>query len=432
MLTTKTHRINMLSAIAIAVAGYCASTATAAADTTIRWLHLEQVPGTLEVWNKLAKDFEASHPGVKIELQFLENQGFKAKLPTLLQSNEAPSFFYTWGGGVLKAQAETGMLRPIDAALDADGGAWRNGTSAATIDGMTFDGKVWAAPYKTGLVSFFYNKELFKKANVDASKIKTWGDFLNAVKTIKAAGIVPIAGGGGDKWPIHFYWGYLAMREAGHDGFEKAKAGEGDGFAGEAFVKAGEHLAELGKLEPFQNGYLGATWNDALAAFGDGRAAMLLGFENANDTSRASSTSGKGQPDDNIGRFPFPVVEGAPGLATDYLGRLNGWVVTKNAPPETEEFLKFLGNPENQKLLAAKTGIIPVAKGSADGVQNVLLKDSAVALDQETWHQNFLDQDLGPNVGGVVNDMTMDIVSGSTTPADAAQQIQDAYSLEAK
>jgi raffinose/stachyose/melibiose transport system substrate-binding protein len=65
-------------------------------------------------------------------------------------------------------------------------------------------------------------------------------------------------------------------------------------------------------------------------------------------------------------------------------------------------------------------------------VQNPLLKDSAVALDQETWHQNFLDQDLGPNVGGVVNDMTMEIVSGSTSPADAAQQIQDAYSLEAK
>ena len=97
-----------------------------------------------------------------------------------------------------------------------------------------------------------------------------------------------------------------------------------------------------------------------------------------------------------------------------------------------KEFLKFLGNPENQKLLAAKTGIIPVAKGAADGVKNVLLKDSAVALDKETWHQNVLDQDLGPNVGGVVNDVTMEIVSGSATPADGAQQIQDAYSLEAK
>jgi raffinose/stachyose/melibiose transport system substrate-binding protein len=432
MLTIKTHGIRHLLATTVAVAALCASAATASADSVIRWLHIEPTPAIVDTWKGIAGEFEKTHPGVKIELQFLENQAFKQKLPTLLQSSEAPSIFYTWGGGVLKAQADTGMLRPINAALDANGGAWRNAVSASTVEGMTFDGKTWAAPYKTGLVSFFYNKALFQKAGVDASAIKTWDDFLAAVKKLKDAGITPIAGGGGDKWPIHFYWGYLAMREAGLEGFEAAKAGQGDGFAGEAFVKAGEHLAELGKLEPFQNGYLGATWDDALATFGDGRAAILLGFENTNNTQATSATDGKGQPDDNIGRFPFPVVSDGPGLVTDYLGRLNGWVVTKNAPPETEEFLQFLSNTDNQRLLATKTGILPIAKGAADGVQNVILKDSAEALEKETWHQNFLDQDLGPNVGGVVNDMTMEIVSGQIEPADAAQQIQDAYSLEAK
>ncbi len=432
MLSFKTPGIRFLSAAALGAAAYCASVAGAAADTTIRWLHIEPSAAFVDVWKGIVAEFEKKNPGVKVEMQFLENQAFKQKLPTLLQSSEAPSFFYTWSGGVLKAQAATGMLRPINAALDANGGEWKKQISAAPVEGMTFDGKVWGAPYKTGLVSFFYNKDLFKKANVDASKIKTWTDFLGAVKTLKGAGVTPIAGGGGDKWPLHFYWGYLAMREAGQKGFEAAKAGKGDGFADKAFVKAGEHLVELGKLEPFQNGYLGATWNDALATFGNGKAAILLGFENTNFTQAQSATDGKGQPDSNIGRFPFPTVEGAPGLVTDYLGRLNGWVVTKNAPKETELFLQFLSSPDNQRLLASKTGIIPIAKGSADGVQNPILKDSAVALDSETWHQNFLDQDLGPNVGAVVNDMTMEIVSGQIKPKDAAQQIQDAYSLEAK
>ena len=418
-------------AASVAITSFGLSGEAAFADATIRWLHVENVPGTVEVWSKLAAEFEASHPGVKVDLQFLDNQAFKAKLPTLLQSKDAPSFFYTWGGGVLKAQSETGMLRPVDKALDADDGAWRNSLSASAVHGMSFDGKVWAAPSKVGLVSFFYNKELFKKAGVDASAIKTWDDFLAAVKALKQADITPIAGGGGDKWPIHFYWGYLAMREAGQDGFKKAKAGEGDGFASEAFIKAGQHLADLGKLKPFQNGYQGATWNDALAAFGDGRAAMLLGFENTSDSAKNASTSRKGLADDNLGRFPFPVIKGAPGLVTDNLGGLNGWAVTKNAPPETEEFLKFLSSEKNQKLLAEKTRIIPVAKGALDGVQNPILKDSAIALSKETWHQNFLDQDLGPNVGGVVNDVSMEIVSGAMTPKDGAEQIQDAYSLEA-
>jgi raffinose/stachyose/melibiose transport system substrate-binding protein len=423
---------NVITAATLAVAGGLMTSGSAAADSVIRWMHVEQVPSTIALWTQIGKDFEAKHPGVKVELQFLENQAFKAKLPTLLQSQDAPSMFYTWGGGVLEAQSVTGALRPIDATLDADGGAWRKSTNPSAIEGLTFDGKVWAAPSKSGLISFYYNKELFNKAGIDASKIATWDDLLGAVQTLKKAGITPIAGGGRDKWPLHFYWSYLAMREAGQKGFADAKAGNNDGFAAEAFVKAGNDLAQLGKLEPFQNGYLGATWNDALAAFGDGRAAMILSFENTPATQATNSTSRKGLADENIGRFPFPVVKGAPGVVTDSFGGLNGWAVTKNAPPETEEFLRYMGTLDVQKQLAKETQIMPVTQGASEAISRPLLKEVADALAKETWHQNFLDQDLGPNVGAIVNDVSVEIVSGGMDPKDAAQQIEDAYSLERK
>ena len=400
------------------------------ADDVIKWLHIETNPANLKVWQDMAATYEASHPGVKVQFQFLENEAFKAKLPTLLQSNDAPSMFYTWGGGVLKEQSKTGAIRDVTAAMDADNGAWRSTISSAAVDGLSFDGKVWAVPFKSGVVSFFYNKALFQKAGVDASSIKTWDDFMAAVKKLKAAGITPIAGGGGDKWPIHFYWSYLAMRLAGHDGFEAAKAGDDNGFAGDSFVKAGELLANLGKLQPFQNGYLGATWPDTLAAFGDGRAAIILSFENTNFTQKQNATDGKGLPDDDIGRFPFPLVAGGKGVMTDDFGGLNGWVITKNAPKETEDFVKFLTNADNERIQAEKQGLLPTTKGADDGVKNPILKMAADQMGKATWHQNFLDQDLGPNVGRVVNDMSVGIVSGQTSPKDAAQQIQDAYSME--
>ncbi|MGV0819701.1 extracellular solute-binding protein [Martelella sp. AMO21009] len=416
-----------------AAAGFAALAATAntaSAETVIKWLHLENQEPVVEVWRQVADEFEEANPGVTIEMQFLENQAFKAKLPTLLQSSEIPSLFYTWGGGVLKAQAETGVLRDITPALDADNNKWRDTLKPSSIAGMTFDDQVWAAPVLNGVVSFFYNKELFDKAGVDGTSIETWDDFMGAVQTLKEAGITPIAGGGGDKWPIHFYWGYLAMREAGHDGFMAAKAGENGGFAGEPFVAAGEKLAALGALEPFQNGYLGATWNDALAAFGDGRAAMILSFENTGRTQISNSTDGKGLAEDNIGRFAFPVIEGAPGLVTDNMGGLTGWAVTKDAPPETEKFLEYYTSPDVARRISEVQKVIPVTIGVADSITDPLLKSSAEALADETWHQNYLDQDLGPNVGAVVNDMSVAIVSGATSPEDAAQQIQDTYELE--
>ena len=93
-----------------------------AADTTIRWLHLEVNPKILQIWNDAAMEFEKLHPGVQIKLQFLENEAFKAKLPTLLQSPDAPSMFYSSGGGVMRAQVDTGALRPIGDQMDE---AWQ-------------------------------------------------------------------------------------------------------------------------------------------------------------------------------------------------------------------------------------------------------------------------------------------------------------------
>ena len=122
-----------------------AATNVLAVDT-IKWMHLENNPDNLKVWQDIAAAYEKTHPDVKIEFQFLENEAFKAKLPTLLQSNDAPSMFYTWGGGVLLEQSKTGAIRDITAAMDADGGAWRNTIAPAAVDGLSIDGKVWAAP----------------------------------------------------------------------------------------------------------------------------------------------------------------------------------------------------------------------------------------------------------------------------------------------
>lgn len=403
--------------------------ASASAATVVKWMHVELDPKSVAVWEEIAKEYEAKHPDVDVQLQFLENEAFKAKLPTLLQSNDVPDFFYSWGGGVLEEQSKTGALKDLADVFDADGGKLRQAYNASAIDGLSFDGKVWAVPYRVSLVSFFYNKELFAKAGVKAEDIKTWDDFSATVKKIKEAGIVPIAGGGGEKWPIHFYWSYLVMRNGGQAVFDAARKGEGEGFMDPAIIKAGEQLAAFGKLEPFQPGYLGSTWPQALGVFGDGKAAIILGFDNTEANQRKNAGDGKGLAPENIGRFAFPVVEGGAGKATDTLGGLNGWALTKNASKEAIDFAAFLTSKESEEKMATAGMILPVATGAAGAVKNPLLADSAKQLAASTWHQNFFDQTLGAAVGRVVNDISVEIVSGQMTSEEGAQQIQDAFEL---
>lgn len=403
---------------------------TASAQTVVKWLHLETVPDHLKLWDDIAAEYEAQHPDVDVQLQFLENEAFKAKLPTLLQSDAAPDFFYTWGGGVLRQQAATGALMDLTETFAADGGALAKNYKPAALAGLTYDGKTWAYPYRMGTVSFFYNKALFEKAGLDAQSIKTWDDFLGAVKTLKDAGITPIAGGGGDKWPLHFYWSYLVMRNGGQEVFDRAKNNEGEGFLDPAIIKAGEQLAELGKLEPFQNGYLGATWPQTLGTFADGRAAIILGFEQTEANQRKNAGDGKGLEAANLGRFPFPVVDGGVGKVTDTLGGLNGWAVSKNASPAALDFLRFLTSTEQERRLAAAGVLIPAAVDAEDALTNDLMRQSADQLAASTWHQNYFDQDLGPSVGRVVNDVSVEILAGQMSSEEGAQMIQDARELD--
>lgn len=409
------------------VAGSALLPGPARADTTVKWLHLEQNPSIANYWTGIAKAYEAQHPGVKIEMQYLENEAYKAKLTTLLQSGDPPDIIYTWGGGVMQEQVKAGVLRDMTGMLDK---SYADSFSPAAWNALNYQGKQWGIPMLVSQVGFFYNKELMAKGGVDPAAVKTWDDLLGAVKKLKAAGITPIIAGGADKWPLHFYWSHLAIRLGGKQAFDDALAGKGDGFASDTFVKAGELFKQLVDLEPFQPGFLGATAPDAYGQFGDGKGAMEFMGNWLYTSQKTGSASGKGLADDNLGFLSFPTVPGGKGEATDTLGGINGWLVTKKAPDAAIDFLKFFITLDHEREMAAQGFFIPVVKGADAEMKNPIFRTVASNLAASKYHQLFYDQMLGPNVGRVVNDVSTNIAAGTVSPKDAAQQVQDAWALE--
>src|SRR6478609_5051641 len=94
---------------------------SASAETTIKILHLQKLPKVLAIWKEAAQEYEKAHPGVKVQFDYLENEAFKAKLPTLLQSKDRPSAFHSWGGGVMYEQVSSGICQDITAAASEGG-----------------------------------------------------------------------------------------------------------------------------------------------------------------------------------------------------------------------------------------------------------------------------------------------------------------------
>ncbi len=238
----------------------------AAEPVTITWWHITTKDPGLTDWQNMADAYMAEHPNVTIEITVLENEAFKTKLTTVMQSGDPPDIFQSWGGGTFNQQAEAGLLKDITADLDADP-AWRDSFAPGALGVYSYQGQFYGVPWDMGMVGFWYNKALFAEAGIDAPPA-TWDEFLADVEALKAAGITPISIGEGDKWPGMHFWNYFATRLCGQAGFEAAMDGSGS-FTDECFVQAGEKLQELVALEPFQDGFLAAVHDDMQATFGN-------------------------------------------------------------------------------------------------------------------------------------------------------------------
>jgi raffinose/stachyose/melibiose transport system substrate-binding protein len=395
----------------------------AAAQEVVDWMHIASIPEEVALMEAAVAEYEAANPDVKINMQFLENEAFKAKLTTLLQSDAAPDIFYSWGGGVLTEQAAAGVLRPVEDLVDpAVAGALGSGGMSA----FTRDGHIYGLPQQVSEVVLWYNKALFEQAGVDPASLETWDGFLAAIQTFKDAGITPLAVGAKDKWPAHFWWSKLVVRLAGQDAFDAARKGENGGFAAEPFVKAGEMFLELAALEPFQEGFLAASYGDASGYFGDGKAAMHLMGDWDYGAMKDNSANKQGIPDDQLGILPFPTIEGGAGDPTDTLGGINGWLFHKNASDAAVKFMEWYTSAEVGARFGNAGFFIPIAAGAADGMTNPFKVQIAQSINNAHWHAIFFDQELGPQVGGVVNDISAELAGNALSAEEAAELVEEA------
>jgi raffinose/stachyose/melibiose transport system substrate-binding protein len=363
----------------------------------------------------------AAHPNVTINITVLEHEAFKTKLTTVMQGGTPPDIFQSWGGGVMNDQANAGLLLDITSYLDADNGAWRSTFAPGALAVYALSGKNYGVPWDMGMVGWWYNKDLFAQANI-AQPPTTWTELLDDVKTLKAAGITPIALGEKDSWTGMHIWSYLATRLCGEAGF-LAAANRTGSFTDACFVQAGTKLQELIALDPFQAGYLGASHDEMQGTFGNGKAAMELSGQWAPSVESAQAADKIGVA--NLGFFSFPAVEGGVGALTDAMGGGNGFALGKNASPEAVDFVKYLTAPEQQARMASAGMGIPVVKGAESGLTDANMIMVKNGVEAAKYFQLYYDQYMPSAMGSIINDAVAGEFAGTKSPEQVAQSIED-------
>lgn len=395
----------------------------AGAKVKLVWWHNANTEPGLSFYKKVADEYTAAHPNVTIEQVPMQSEDMKSKLRVALQSPTPPDLFHQWGGGQMKEQVDAGKLMDLTEATSS----WI-GELGSSVGNWQSGGKTYGIPFSVGAVGFWYNKQLFTKAGITAPPA-TYSELIADAGKLKAAGIEPIAIGGKDKWPVAFWYDYLAVRTCKSDVLTNAV--QTLKFDDPCWVEAGNQFKKIVDAQPFNKGFLGTSAQQGAGSsaglLANGKAAMELMGQWNPGVIQGLTPDRKPLPDTTLGWFPFPSVEGAGGTQDGAMGGGDGYSCSAKAPKECADFLKFFTSADIQKQLATTVpGMLPTNKGAVSAVTNV--NDRAVidARDKAPFYQVYLDVAFGAAVGDSLNEAVTNQLAGKATPEQVVKAIQAA------
>lgn len=164
-------------------------TASLAADTSIS-ADLTMWTGT---WNegkmqKLLEEFQKTYPNVNVSFEYNPWDGMEDKYLASMMSGTIPDVIdmaIAWA----IPYAKMGYLINIDELAEKHGVDLYETYYQGGLETGLADGKHYAIPYRTEVMTIIYNKEIFEKAGLDPEKgPETWADIVEYGKAITALG----------------------------------------------------------------------------------------------------------------------------------------------------------------------------------------------------------------------------------------------------
>jgi raffinose/stachyose/melibiose transport system substrate-binding protein len=367
--------------------------------------------------------YEKEHPDVDIQTEILGNEQYKEKIKVLSASNELPDVGITWAAGYMKPFVDGKMFAPLDDIAKEDNFV------AGTLDAFSVDEKPYAVPLELNITPVYYNKEIFKKYNLEVPK--TYDEFLNVVKTLADNKVTPITLGNKDRWTGSMWYMYLADRIGGPEALNNAINRSGS-FEDPALVKAAEEIEKLVKMGAFVKGYNGLSNDEAKGYFMNEQAAMYLmaTWELPNYTT-TPDVSQKFK--DKIGYFKFPTYEGGKGDIDSYVGGPGvGLFVSEQSKvkDEAKEFVSYLVE-EWGKRSVVDAGVIPATVvDTSNGELHPMYIDILNDLGNATNLTLYADVQMSAGVADVHLNQIQALFGGQTTPEKFAKTQEEALAAE--
>ena len=334
---------------------------------TMWWWGEQELPGL----KAFVDDSVANYTGATVNTMLQDTAVVISQFQTAAAAGEAPDMQYFWNGIYHMESVWFGYAQPVNGLVSDELLKATNPTLLSNYDGNVYRVGWYPIP-----MVWYYNKELFNKAGLNAdSPPLTWDELLDACDKLKSAGIAPIGGGIQDG-----YWGEWYLGHALPQNLDST--GEAlDLFIGDRSFrdpKYHEHWTRLQELRDL--GFLNKDMSslelypgiDLIVA---GELAM---GESIGTRLPADSTATGGQ----IGCMVMPVygtgkMAGIPILDVQGIG-----IATDSENPQAAAaFLEYLHTPERLQAFWDATGWIP----SNTNFDDSIIEDETVRTMWQNW-----------------------------------------------
>ncbi len=359
--------------VALAAAGALAAQLPAAAQarTDINmWMGLTGQGG--ELLQKYATEFNAAQKDYRVVVSFKgQYPEQRAAAVAAYRAGSPPHIMQMFDAGSGDMTAATGAIVPVSDVFKRAGLQFNPAEFIAPARGYYSlpSGDMLSMPFNVSTAIMFYNKDIFKKAGLDADKPpQTWPEVIKAANTIREKGAANC--GFTTTW---LAWIMLEQHGARHN-IALGSKGNGKDGPGASLELNNPHnqrmvqtLVDMQKTKAFD---YGGRSNDAAAKFISGECGMLLQSSGGLGaiTRDAKFSFGAGQ----LPYWPDLAKGGQPYAAT--IGGASLWVF--NAPNRSANEFKgvamFLNHLRSTPVMtdwAKQTGFLPATNDAFKAMQ---------------------------------------------------------------
>jgi len=402
-----------------------ATTAAPVEPVEITLWHLEELDFRVAAYQKLADDFMAQNPDVKVNIEVQSWADAQPKLLAAAQSGTLPDICQGSASMTL-TMWETGQLQTADSIVQSIDAKHTYIAENLRDKFDYWEDHYWAVPVWSQSIMLYYRDDLFKAAGIEIPT--TWDELMVAAEALTGDGVFGI----GIPAKKAMYTDEVTHAFMHTNGVQIFDAQGNVVFNSPETIETMAYYKELAAYSSPDT--LTMDWAEAENNFATGKVAMNMFFGNIIDRVRKDNPSWAL----DVKSMPVPIRDAGDNQGTETF--VIQMMVFSQDPAKfaaTQRFLEFMMEPDNYVpwlvSLGGGTTFLPITK---TGMESPLFTDNELVKNYWASVQAELDAstraefygfyygpnpDIGPvNGNNIVAEAFQKVILGEMTPEEAA------------